>query len=245
MTSRGGWYERWFGEQYLQLYPHRDANEAEAAVRLVLETCPVPVGGRILDLACGGGRHLNELIRGGALAFGLDLSFPLLTHARAIGARVVRGDMRRLPFAGGSFSLVTNFFTSFGYFSSAAEDREVLVEVRRILAPGGMFVFDFLNADRVRANLPSRDERVVDGQRVVQTRALTEEGRVVEKKIEILGPTDPLPHVFYERVRLYSAGELHVILEGCGLQVVERFGSYAGEPLDRDSARVILIGRAV
>lgn len=245
MTSGGGWYERWFGEQYLQLYPHRDATEAGDAVRLALDSCPIPADGRILDLACGGGRHLNEFMRGGALVFGLDLSLPLLTHARAIGARVVRGDMRSLPFDGGSFSLVTSFFTSFGYFPSAAEDREVLVEVRRILEPGGMFVFDFLNADRVRANLLPRDERVVDGQRVVQTRTLTEEGHVVEKKIEILGPTDPLPHVFYERVRLYSAGDLQGILESCGLQVVQWFGSYAGEPLDSDSPRVILIGRAV
>src|SRR6266850_155017 len=51
------WFEEWFGEEYLQLYPHRDAAEAERAVALILERTGFVPGWRVLDVACGAGRH--------------------------------------------------------------------------------------------------------------------------------------------------------------------------------------------
>ena len=50
------WYKDWFGEEYLELYAHRDAGEADRHVDFVVEH----VGGApraVLDLACGAGRH--------------------------------------------------------------------------------------------------------------------------------------------------------------------------------------------
>jgi SAM-dependent methyltransferase len=124
------------------------------------------------------------------------------------------------------------------------EDMQVLREVSRVLRPRGVFAFDFLNADRVRRDLLARDEKVVDGRSVVQVRELVDHGRAVEKRIEILGPADPIPHIFYERVRLYSAPELSQMLDDAGLRLVESFGSYAGDPPSPESPRVILLGRA-
>jgi SAM-dependent methyltransferase len=253
MTASGGgrpaadsaWYTRWFGEEYLQIYPHRDEAEAQSAVSLVLRHAGTGPDARVLDLACGAGRHLREFRRNGVRAIGLDLSHFLLLRAAASGAPLVRGDMRALPIGTATCDLVTNFFTSFGYFADAQEDLQVLHEVSRILRPGGAFAFDFLNADHVRGGLPSRDEKVVEGRSVVQVRSLTDDGRTVEKRIEILGPADPIPHIFYERVRLYSQAELTEMLAISGLRVLHRFGSYSGEPPGPDAQRVILIGRAL
>ena len=89
----------------------------------------------VLDLACGTGRHTEALRGRGFRALGVDLSLTLL--ARRPGLPRVGGDMRRLPFAGGSFDWVLNFFTSFGYFESERENFRVLQEVVRVLAPGG------------------------------------------------------------------------------------------------------------
>jgi SAM-dependent methyltransferase len=244
-SSDVDWYSRWFGEEYLQIYPHRDDEEAQSAVTLVLQHASLPRGGRVLDLACGAGRHVREFRKHGMKVFGLDLSHFLLLRALAAGAPLIRGDMRNLPVGTSTCDLVTNFFTSFGYFADPGEDRQVLREVSRVLRSGGVFAFDFLNADRVRRDLPARDEKVVEGRSVVQVRQLVDDGRAVEKRIEILGPADPIPHIFYERVRLYSAPELSDMLADAGLQLVQRFGSYAGDPPFPESPRVILLGRAV
>lgn len=237
------WYERWFGEEYLRLYGHRDEAEAARAVALVLAHRGRAGSGRALDLACGAGRHLRELDRRGMRAFGLDLSFPLLARARAEGLAVVRGDMRDLPFADGSFSLVTSFFTSFGYFDDPADDEHVLEEVRRILEAGGRFALDFMNAGRVRAELRPRDVREMEGRKIVETRRLVEGGRVVEKEIRIHFPDGPEPVPFHERVRLYESDDLLRLFSRHGFRATDCFGNYDGAPLAPDSPRVIIIGR--
>lgn len=238
------WFERWFGEEYLELYPHRDQEEARRAVELVLaEIDGSAADEATLDLGCGAGRHLGALRAFGVRAFGLDLSFPLLQRARARDLPVVRADMRELPFRSGSLALVTSFFTSFGYFRDPADDERVLAEVRRVLQPGGAFAFDYLNAARTRAELRPRDERQVGERRVVQTRRLAEGGRVVVKRISITSPGEEA-RVFWEWVRLYSPEEFVSLLGKHRLRAVKRFGDYGGAPLAADSPRVVLIGRA-
>lgn len=243
IVTDGAWYARWFGEDYLSLYPYRDEEEARRAVDLVLSHVDVRPGGRALDLACGGGRHLAALREKGLRAHGLDLSMPLLRRAYERVPSVVRADMRRLPFADGSFDLVTNFFTSFGYFPKRAEDARVVDEVRRVLRPGGAFLFDFLNAEQVRKSLHPHDEQYVNDRRVVQSRRLLEDGHVVEKRIEIHSRA-ATPRVYHERVRLYDAEDLVGILADHRLETLHRFGDYTGSEPAPEAPRVILIGRS-
>jgi len=187
-----------------------------------------------------------ELVAAGLSATGLDLSVPMLEAAHRMdpGLSLVRGDMRALPFAPATFGTVTNFFTSFGYFRDEGDDRRVLSEVRRVLAPGGHVLLDFLNAHRVRAGLTPRDERTVDGARVIQTRELVDEGRVVEKRITIQGGGEP-PRTFLERVRLYPPEDLRAMLRGTGLEPLSTFGDYHGAAFSRESPRFIVMGRAL
>ncbi|CAN5624692.1 class I SAM-dependent methyltransferase [soil metagenome] len=244
------WYRSWFGEEYLHLYPHRDQEEADEAVELLVRQLEgssargsVGRGRRVLDLGCGGGRHLRALAEAELRPVGMDLSLPLLREARktAPGCPRVRGDMRYLPFAEGSFDIVTSFFTSFGYFEADAEDRRVVAEMERVLVPGGWILLDFLNAERVRATLEPRDERTVDGKRVTQHRQLVDGGRRVEKRIRIRGKG--VEEDFVERVRLYDAVELEVLLDTVGLRVEARFGDYGGGPPGPTAPREILLAR--
>ncbi|HEU4558169.1 MAG TPA: class I SAM-dependent methyltransferase [Longimicrobium sp.] len=238
------WFAEWFGEEYLQLYPHRDDDEAERAVALIAAHAALPAGSAVLDLACGAGRHVEHLRDHGYRAFGLDLSHDLLQVARSDGLPVVRGDMRALPVRGGTVAMVTSFFTSFGYFPDEHDDECVLAEIRRVLKPGGLFAVDFLNAERVRAGLRARDEVEIGRRRVVQTRELVEGGRVVQKTIEIYEQGRRPPRVFYERVRLYSPGELWEMMERASIEPFAGFGDYAGGAIAPGAPRVILMGRA-
>ena len=242
------WYRLWFGAEYLELYAHRDRDEARRAVALVDDILrrAGPPKGPVLDLACGAGRHLEELLARGYAGLGLDLSPELLAHARDVLPQVplLRGDMRRIPVRSDALGVVTSFFTSFGYFDDPEDDAAVLAEVSRVLRFGGWFVLDFLNAHRVRSHLAPRDEQVVNGVRVVQERRLVEDGQRVEKRIDVGEPETSGHRRFRERVRLYSPEDLQAGLIRQGLEPVETFGDYHGGPFTPDAPRLILVCRA-
>lgn len=243
-SSTPEWFREWFGEEYLALYPHRDEAEALDAVRLFMRVLPATSGSRVLDLACGAGRHLRALRASGVDAVGLDLSIALLRSARSLGAAdpLVRGDMRLLPFRKRSFGALTSFFTSFGYFDDPADDRQVLREAARVLSPEGVFMLDFLNAARVREELVEEDSREIGESRVIQHRKIVHD--VVVKRISIEPLAGGSTRHFEERVRLYSTHDLVSALEDAGLVVLHRFGDYQGTPFDSASPRLILAGRS-
>src|SRR5713226_6759275 len=103
------WWESWFGEEYLELYPHRDLESARREVAFALDRLdsePTP----LLDLCCGSGRHSLRFAESGIRPVGLDYSAPLLELARTrdLDLPLVRGDMRSLSFADGAFRSVVN-----------------------------------------------------------------------------------------------------------------------------------------
>lgn len=240
------WFRDWFGREYLVLYPHRDRAEARQAVELLHAATGRESGARVLDLACGAGRHVVELRRMGYRATGLDLSMPMLVAARRStdGAALARGDMRHLPFRARAFDIVTSYFTSFGYFDDERDDLRVLREVRRILSRGGWFLLDFMNADHVVANLRRRDRQTVSGADVVQERRLAEGGRIVEKRISIGAVDSATRREFVERVRLYRPEELGRMLETTGFAPGPRFGGYDRSAFSRLSPRCIVMAEA-
>jgi SAM-dependent methyltransferase len=230
------WFTRWFGKEYLDLYPHRDDREARSVVRLIRNMVSPDPAGRALDLACGSGRHTRALCRH-IWTVGLDLSMELLKVAISEAPEVpyVRADMRALPFAGASFDLVVNLFTSFGYFSSDEENRVVLSEVNRVMKHDGVFVLDYLNADQVRATLVPHDTRRIGNRLVTQGRRITSDALYVEKEISAADS----PRIYLERVRLFEPDDLRCLLHDAGFVVDHELGEYSGAPLSSVSTRAI------
>jgi demethylmenaquinone methyltransferase/2-methoxy-6-polyprenyl-1,4-benzoquinol methylase len=97
----------------------------------------------VLDLCCGTGDLAFSLAKAAkARILGADFSHPMLVRAREKSAAESRGNWRvpffeadalRLPFADGSFDLVT---TAFG-FRNLANYQDGLREIKRVLKPGG------------------------------------------------------------------------------------------------------------
>jgi SAM-dependent methyltransferase len=234
------WFEQWFGEEYHALYPHRDEEDARRAIALIQRIAPWQSGDRVLDLACGPGRHAAELERLGAQVVGFDLSRAMLRRARErSSAALVRGDMRALPFHAGSFQLAVNLFTSFGYFLDDAEHTLVVAQVAAALASGGRFVLDYLNAEQVRRSLErSESDRRETPRDVRITRRIGPDGRFVIKEIELRDAG----RTFQERVRLYTPEELSALFHDAGLRVEGRFGNYDGSVAGPNAPRLILVG---
>ena len=232
------WFEEWFGEEYLALYPHRDLAEAARAVDLIRTTLPWTPGWRVLDVACGAGRHSRALRDAGGRCIGLDLSAALLRRARSIaGVPLIRADMRALPVRPASMDLTVNLFTSFGYFATDQEHGTALAEMAGTLRPSGWLVLDFLNADAARAGLVPEEQGELAGQPVRIRRELSDGGRFVWKRIATADGRE-----FTERVRLFGADELAAMLEDAGIAVRYRFGDYDGSPLGAAAPRVMLVG---
>jgi SAM-dependent methyltransferase len=200
---------------------------------------------RVLDLCSGAGRHLAALRSRGFAPVGLDLSLVLLRAARAASpaAPLIRADMRRLPLADASFDAVLSFFTSFGYFPDDHENQGVVREVGRVLRPGGRFLLDFLHRDHVLAHGVRDTAEIRDGRVVEQTRRRNRERDSVDKRIKIYPEGRPeAARVYRESVRLYAPDRVAAFLDEAGIDVNERFGSFAGDRFTERSERLILVG---
>ncbi len=237
------WYREWFGDEYLELYANRNEHEAEAHIDFVERALGGDPGKlrpkAVLDLACGAGRHTAALRRRGYRVLGVDLSVTLLIRGQVPS---VAGDMRRLPFADGSFTWVLNFFTSFGYFESERENFLVLGEIARLLPPGGRFLIDLMNPPFALANLNPREVQDVEGRRVEIDRWYDAASQRLNKRIRVV-PNQGPARTYLESVRAYQPEEVTVGLHWVGLALDQLYGSFRGEPYDRDSERLILVGK--
>lgn len=231
------WYQEWFGEEYLELYSHRDENEARQQVAFFHDQAG-PIHGPILDLACGTGRHIQELQSLGYHAVGCDLSYTLLrTGVRDYGAMpVARADMRHLPFCDGVFAGLVNFFTSFGYFSTEDENAQVVREMSRVLRAGAFLLFDYLNVHRELENLVQRETRTTPLGDVFIERWYDRSDRSINKRMTIGQKR------WLERVRGYDLDEISAMFAACNLTIRAAFGDFDGSPFQRTSQRLILVG---
>jgi SAM-dependent methyltransferase len=239
MHSENGWFTEWFNDDYLKVYAHRNEDEAQSIVDLIDARIPGLGHGLTLDLACGAGRHLPYLA-GRQRVVGLDLSQRLIDVAREADprARLVRADMRSLPFRRGAFTLVANLFTSFGYFADDADSVRMLREVGRVTARGGWLVLDFLNAPSTRRSVVPFDQQQIGELHVEQRRRITTSGRFIVKNIRLGGVRD-----FIERVRLFEPADLVAMVHVSGFDVQDVYGDYAGHALTPESPRSIVIAR--
>jgi ubiquinone/menaquinone biosynthesis C-methylase UbiE len=242
------WWRSYFDASYLAEYQplFRAEGDRREVARLV-ELLGLPAGSRLLDCPCGQGRHAHLLAEAGYDVTGVDYSRELLARARRRGTgkglRYRRADMRELPRDwSGSFSAVLNLFTSFGFFSDAADDRRVLAEFARVLEPGGALIWHGGNRDGVMARFLRRDWwRLDDGTIVAQERSFDPLSGFLSVSSESSGKSafPPREH----RIRLYTATRIAEMCADVGLVVTEAFDGWSERPLTRTSGEMLLVAR--
>ena len=238
MAPMSEWFEDWFDADYAALYAHRDGREATVAVGTALREAPELSQGPVLDLACGGGRHLTELRKVNPQAFGIDLSATLLAMAEpGIRPWLLRGDMRRLPVKAG-LAGITLWFTPFGYFSDL-ENEALLHSMTGLLRPSGVLLMDYLNAAELRRALVPLDTLERNGIRVTSRRRI--EDRRVIKEMDLLRLDTGETRKARESVRVYEPGELEVMAARAGLRLRKAMGAYDGSAFDERCPRWIAL----
>ncbi|MFM1918831.1 MAG: hypothetical protein RLZZ303_465 [Candidatus Hydrogenedentota bacterium] len=237
------WYATAFDALYPLLYAHRSVEAAKAEADFAMRHLRLGHCGKILDLCCGGGRHLIHLSSYCVELVGLDYSRDLLRIANdhlPANVLLTRGDMRHLPFEA-AFDAVVNFFTSFGYFEEDSENARVPRQMALALRPGGRFFMDYLNPAHVRANLLSESRREAGNLTVLEERWIDSARSRVNKRTKVLEAGGVRTETF-ESVRLYSFEEMHALLGASGLVVEQVFGDYDGSPHKATSPRMMFVG---
>ena len=239
------WYQTWFGNEYLTVYAHRDNDEAQQLIQLIHSYIYLDKDSKILDLCCGQGRHALILAREGYQVYGIDLSRKLLEIAKYKknpdqAAYFIQADMRSLP-AVNSFDLLLNLFTSFGYFETDEENKSVFLQFYQALKDGRYFVFDYFNDRFISESLvPFHKEKIGDVL-VEQERII--EGSRVQKKIRIT--KNGRHSTFFESVQMYNPDQIFKMLDDSNLSIDYVFGDYQGAVFEKNSPRLIVIGKKI
>jgi SAM-dependent methyltransferase len=253
------WYKSWFNTQdYLDLYKHRDTEDARKIIALILKQINPAKGSKVLDLACGNGRHSILFARSGFNVTGVDLSNYLIKQAKeklkneyekfAVSLNFKIKDMRCLDFKN-EFDMVVNVFSSFGYFESDEDNEKVIHAVADALKKGGFFLIDFLNRDYLMKKLVPFDIRKENRKIIVQVRRIY--NNFVEKNILIFKNNEvnalyPSLSRFLEKIKLYSVQDFERMFSKNRLRVLKKFGNYLGDPYNqKKSERLILLAQKI
>ena len=240
------WYLHAFDALYPVVYAHRSLEAARPEVDFAAKVLGIASNDAVLDLCCGNARHMLRLHAYTPRVYGLDYSADLLRHARSFfsdRSRLVRGDMRALPFCN-AFDVLVNFFTSFGYFVHREEDQAVLNAMACALKENGRFLMDYLNPQYVRDHLVPRSSRSQAGFEIREERWIDSARQRINKHTLVITP-EGQEIATSESVRLYDHQELEAMMESAGLQVLRVYGNYDGDPFEPAHARMILTGRRV
>lgn len=240
------WFKDWFASDlYLSVYRHRDETDALRLCRLILNSTKTSKGSYILDAACGGGRHANYFSSCGYNVTGFDLSKTLLNvglkqaREQNLDSKFFCSDLRNVSLKR-KFDLITNLFTSFGYFDNDKENFAFVATAFALLNKNGFYVLDYFNPAYIEKNLVEESSRKIDNVEIIEKRWIR--NNRVEK--EILIKEIGIEKRFMESVSLYSKEFLVGKICKIGFNLYESFGDYSGIPYSEDSSqRMILIFR--
>ncbi|MBS4066598.1 MAG: class I SAM-dependent methyltransferase [Chitinophagaceae bacterium] len=248
MQQKKSWYRNWFNSPYYHLlYFKRDEQEAAAFIDALLLKLQPSSNAKMLDVACGRGRHSIYLASKGYFVTGIDISEESIEEALQFSKDNLEffvHDMR-LPFRMNYYDFAFNFFTSFGYFRTRREHDNAIRTIAQSLQPGGVFVIDYLNTHYVENHINYKSEIVKEGVTFDITRWLDETHFYKKIIVEDENKFDE-PLIYTEKVAKFSLGDFNDMFAFHGLQVQEVFGDYALGTYDtKHSPRLIIVARKV
>lgn len=234
------WFASWFDTPFYHiLYKDRDHSEAQLFMDNLTEYLNLPEHGKILDLACGRGRHSMYLNALGYDVTGVDLSENSISYAKQFENKTLHFEVHDmcLPY-GSQFDAVFNLFTSFGYFENEDDNLRTIKAIKSDLNDYGFGVIDFMNSDFIINNLVSEDVKTVEGINFHQKREV-KDGYII-KTISFHANNEDFR--FQERVKALTLNDFEVLFEKAGVYLLDVFGDYKLNPFYKNtSERLIMI----
>lgn len=238
------WFKEWFNTPYYHiLYKDRDFVEAENFIRNLTQDLQLSKDSKIIDLACGKGRHSVFLQQLGYEVLGVDLSEESIEHNKQFETSADETpklafkvhDMRNELYPNVSsekVNAVFNLFTSFGYFDDDEDDRKVFSSVKNVLQNDGIFVLDFLNEKFVKNTLVDETTVTKDGIDFLIKKRIEEKHIIKDIFFEDKGES----FHYFEKVKLHTLEEIKNIAESFGFEAVKIWGNYQLEDFERETS---------
>jgi SAM-dependent methyltransferase len=238
------WFKEWFNTPYYHiLYKDRDFVEAENFIRNLTQDLQLSKDSKIIDLACGKGRHSVFLQQLGYEVLGVDLSEESIEHNKQFETSSTESpkltfevhDMRNELYPNVSsekVNAVFNLFTSFGYFDDDEDDRKVFSSVKNVLQNDGIFVLDFLNEKFVKNTLVDETTVTKDGIDFLIKKRIEEKHVIKDIFFEDKGES----FHYFEKVKLHTLEEIKNIAESFGFEAVKIWGNYQLEDFERETS---------
>lgn len=235
------WFEQWFNTKYYHiLYSHRDENEARIFLETLTNYINLPENSKIIDIGCGRGRHARFLNELNFSVTGIDIAQKNIDFAKKFENERLHFfcfDKRKI-FEKGKFDLALNLFTSFGYLKDREDLEKALVSMAGNLKKGGLFVIDYLNAEKIKFAEFTSDKVVNEGIEFIINKEIKD--HLIIKQIEV---KDGVKNEQYrEEVHLITCDEFRDLFETASLKILQIFGDYelgAFEPTESD--RLIIL----
>lgn len=237
------WFAEWFDTPYYHtLYKDRDFSEAEGFIDRLVGTLDLKANARVLDLACGKGRHALTLSTYGFQVLGVDLSANSIEAAKKLETDKLKfavHDMRE-PLPDQQFDAVFNLFTSFGYFDSLEDNQRVISAIAKMLKPNGLLIIDFMNVHHVLSNLMTKEVKRVDEITFNIQRKF--DGKHIYKTIQF--DADGKSHSHTERVQALEISDFRALLSASNFEILSSFGNFGLTNYDEASSdRLIIIAQ--
>ena len=234
------WFVSWFDSPYYHiLYKERNYREAQIFMDNLTHYLNLPEKAKVLDLACGKGRHSIYLNQLGYDVLGVDLSENSILEAQKntnehLHFRV--HDMRE-PFEE-KYDAIFNLFTSFGYFESDGDNLKTLIAIKESLSEYGFAVIDFMNSTNVIANLVPEEIKTVDGIDFNIKRYCIDS--YIYKEIDFEHNGEKFH--FTEKVQALTLADFQNLMDEAGIYLLDTFGDYKLKKFHKtESERLIMI----
>ena len=238
--TKKNWYADWFNTPFYPiLYKDRDYQEAQLFIDNMTQYLNLAEGSKVLDLACGRGRHSVYLNRLGYEVLGVDLSESSIQAAKRHENELLKFEVKdmRMPM-GEKFDAVFNLFTSFGYFPNDDDHLKTLQFIHDSLNDYGLEVLDFMNAKKLIKHLIPEEHKIVDGIDF-HIKRWVEKGAIL-KNIQF--EHDGAAYDFTERVRAFSKEDFEEMMDQLGIYMLDTFGNYRLQKFDvEESDRLIMV----
>jgi SAM-dependent methyltransferase len=244
------WFETFFRDVAVDFWSDLIPAELTATeAEFLTEALALDGPARLLDVACGNGRHAIEFARRGHRVTAVDISVDFLARARraAAEARVSvdwrQADMRDLAAvtSGAAFDAAYCWGNSFGYLDHNAA-RIFLEDLSHSLRPGARFLADIATAAEslLPGFVPRQWHHAAGTYVLTDARYEAATGRLdVDYTFVRDGSTETRRATSY----VMTAAECARLFEAAGLEVVDMYGSIAGEAYTFGSPRLLLLAR--
>ena len=235
------WFQNWFNSPYYHiLYHNRNDEEAEYFIDNLCAYLKPSLNARLLDIACGRGRHSVYLNKKGYDVTGIDLSHLSIKYAKQFENQKLHfyvHDMRYLFYIN-YFDIAFNLFTSFGYFETEKDHVNSLKTFRKSLKKDGLLVLDYFNSQKIIKHLNQQEVKHVDGIDFNINKNIVD-GKIIKS---IVFEHKSKDYAFKEEVKAFTFADFQRMFASSGFKMVNCFGNYALEEFDElRSDRLIFI----